>query len=69
MADAQTMKCPACAGPMVFDPGASQIHCEYCGSVFDQDELIRQYQEEQQASQATLRLRNAAGALVWLQLR
>lgn len=47
MADAQTIKCPACAGPMVFDPGASQIHCEYCGSVFDQDELIRQYQEEQ----------------------
>ncbi|HHV41434.1 MAG TPA: hypothetical protein GXX72_01100 [Clostridiaceae bacterium] len=52
MVETQTIKCPNCAGPMVFDPGASQIHCEYCDSIFDQDELIRQYQAEQTATKS-----------------
>ncbi len=41
MAETKTLKCPNCAGPIVFSPGVSQIHCEYCGSVFEPEELLK----------------------------
>lgn len=34
-----TYKCPNCDGGMVFDPEKQQYSCEYCLSVFSQEEL------------------------------
>ena len=41
MAETRTMKCPNCGGAIVFDPGASQVRCGYCGKVFAPEELLR----------------------------
>ncbi len=41
MAETRTMKCPNCGGAIVFDPGASQVRCEYCGKVFAPEDLLR----------------------------
>lgn len=41
MAETRTLKCPNCGGPIVFDPGASQVQCEHCGNVFAPEELLR----------------------------
>ncbi|MBP1587230.1 MAG: hypothetical protein ILO53_02365 [Clostridia bacterium] len=32
-------KCPNCAAPLVYDPGAKVIKCEFCDSTFDPEEL------------------------------
>ena len=34
-----TYKCPNCGGGLVFDPGTQKYKCEYCLSLFDQQEL------------------------------
>lgn len=41
MAETKTLKCPNCAGPIVFDPGKSQTQCGYCDSIFASDELLK----------------------------
>lgn len=30
--------CPACGGPMKFDPASGQVKCEYCGSLYSIEE-------------------------------
>ena len=32
-------KCPNCQGRIVFDPGAQQLQCEHCGTLFAVDDL------------------------------
>lgn len=44
MAETKTLKCPNCAAPIVFDPGAAQIQCSYCNSIFFPEELLKQSQ-------------------------
>ena len=34
-----TFKCPSCGGELVFDPSLQQYKCEYCLSVFTQEQL------------------------------
>ncbi|HHU08246.1 MAG TPA: hypothetical protein GXZ59_07900 [Clostridiaceae bacterium] len=41
MAEIKTLKCPNCAGPIVFDPGEIQIQCGYCDSIFTPEELLK----------------------------
>ena len=36
---AVSYKCPNCGGDLQFDPAGQQYKCEYCGSVFTQQEL------------------------------
>ena len=33
------IKCPNCTGELNFDPKATKVKCEYCGSIFDPKEL------------------------------
>ena len=32
-------KCPNCDGELIFDPAAQKYKCEYCNSLFSQEEL------------------------------
>lgn len=41
-----TYKCPNCGGGLQFDPGSQKYLCEYCMSVFTQEELDKLYPEE-----------------------
>ena len=34
-----TFKCPNCGGGLVFDPSVQKFRCEFCNSVFTQNEL------------------------------
>lgn len=34
-----TYKCPACGGPLKYEPDHGKFGCEYCGSVFEEDYL------------------------------
>ncbi|MDR0922088.1 MAG: TFIIB-type zinc ribbon-containing protein [Lactobacillales bacterium] len=39
MADALTHRCPNCGGPLLFDPKDQKFHCEYCKSIFTEQEV------------------------------
>ncbi|WP_375179770.1 TFIIB-type zinc ribbon-containing protein [Enterococcus rotai] len=39
MTDTFTHKCPNCGGPLLFDPKDQKFHCEYCLSVYAEDEV------------------------------
>ncbi len=46
-------QCPACTGPLQFDPKTGQLICEYCGSTFDPKVVEAQYaQKEKEAEEA-----------------
>jgi len=46
-------QCPACTGPLQYDPEAAKLNCEYCGSVFEPAEIEALYREEDEnAAQA-----------------
>ena len=34
-----SFKCPNCDGELIFDPESQQYKCEYCNSLFSQEEL------------------------------
>ncbi len=34
-----SFKCPNCDGELIFDPGTQAYKCEYCSSIFSQEEL------------------------------
>lgn len=36
---ADTIKCPNCSANLKFEPGAAKLACEYCGGVFNIDEI------------------------------
>ncbi len=37
-------QCPACTGPLQFDPDTGKTQCEFCGSVYEQAEIEAMYQ-------------------------
>lgn len=39
MSDVLTHKCPNCDGPLLFNPSDQNFHCEYCLSVFSEEEI------------------------------
>ena len=34
-----SFKCPNCGGELIFDPATQKYKCEYCNSLFAQEEL------------------------------
>lgn len=44
-------KCPACGGTMTFDPAAGKLKCDYCDSVFSEEEVSRREAEQQKQQQ------------------
>ena len=34
-----SFKCPNCDGELIFDPATQKYKCEYCNSLFTQEEL------------------------------
>ena len=47
--DTLTHKCPNCDGPLVFDPKDQKFHCDYCLSIYTEDE-VTSYEEKQRAA-------------------
>lgn len=45
-----TYKCPNCGGGLQFDPATQKYKCEFCFSLFTQEELEQLYREEEQES-------------------
>lgn len=43
-----SLKCPNCDGELMFDPGTQKYKCEYCNSLFSQDEI----ESEEEAASA-----------------
>lgn len=43
---AVTLKCPNCGGGLIFDPASQKYKCEYCLSLFKQEELEKPDGEE-----------------------
>ncbi|MBR3357758.1 MAG: hypothetical protein IKG46_07990 [Solobacterium sp.] len=39
-------QCPACGGPLHFDAEQQKLKCDYCGSVFTNEEISAYYQEK-----------------------
>lgn len=44
-----THKCPNCGGPLTFDPKDQKFHCEYCLSIFTEQE-VSDYEKKQEAA-------------------
>jgi DNA-directed RNA polymerase subunit RPC12/RpoP/muconolactone delta-isomerase len=42
-----THKCPNCGGPLTFDPKDQKFHCEYCLSIFTEQE-VSDYEKKQE---------------------
>ena len=40
-------QCPACTGPLQFDPNTGKLSCEFCGSVYELAEIEALYQEKE----------------------
>lgn len=46
-------QCPACTGPLQFDPDTGKLGCEFCGSVYELAEIEALYEkQEEQAAEA-----------------
>ena len=45
-------KCPNCGGPLRFDPASQKLKCEYCDSLFTQEEVDQFYRKDEQAAAA-----------------
>ncbi len=53
MADRITnYQCPACTGPLHFDPTSGKLVCEYCGSSYEVSEIEALYAEKDEAAAA-----------------
>lgn len=49
--DVLTHKCPNCGGPLTFDPKDQKFHCDFCLSIFTEQE-VSEYEEKQRAATA-----------------
>ena len=45
-------KCPNCGGPLRFDPASQKLKCEYCDSLFTQEEVEEFYRPSEEAAAA-----------------
>ena len=41
-------QCPACTGPLQFNPQTGKLGCEFCGSVFELAEIEALYQDKEE---------------------
>ena len=46
-------QCPACTGPMQFDPESGKMTCDFCGSVYELAEIEAMYAEKEAAAADT----------------
>ena len=51
-----SFKCPNCGGELIFDPATQKYKCEYCNSLFTQEEL-----DAMKPMQGVLRRRDCDG--------
>ncbi|OJG67388.1 hypothetical protein RV09_GL002604 [Enterococcus moraviensis] len=49
MTDTFTHKCPNCGGPLLFDPKDQKFHCEYCLSVYTENEVTAYEKAQREA--------------------
>ena len=54
-------QCPACTGPLQFNPDTGKLGCEYCGSVYELAEIEALYQAENERAEKA----KAAEAKEW----
>lgn len=45
-------QCPNCGGPLRFDPATQKLKCEYCESLFTQEEVDQFYRAKEEAAAA-----------------
>lgn len=57
-----SLKCPNCDGELIFDPGTQKYKCEYCNSLFLEEE-IRPAEAESVESEAAAKSEAEAGIL------
>ena len=51
MADQVTnYQCPACTGPLHYDGASGKLKCDYCGSLYDVDEIEALYKDKDAAA-------------------
>ena len=43
-------KCPACGGPLHWDPDLQKLKCDFCGSTFTTAEIREEYKDENEAA-------------------
>ena len=57
-----SFKCPNCGGELIFDPATQKYKCEYCNSLFTQEELdaMKPMQGEEPEAAAQERAAQAA---------
>lgn len=48
-------QCPACTGPLKFGSGSGKMECEYCGSIFDVEEIEGLYANKEQRAEDAFR--------------
>ena len=48
-------QCPACTGPLKFGSGSGKMECEYCGSIFDVEEIEGLYADKEQKAEEAFR--------------
>ena len=51
---AVTYKCPACGGPLAYDPASKRFACDFCHSQYEESQLTRSAVEAPDASQETV---------------
>ena len=61
MADKITnYQCPACTGPLHFDPVTGKLTCDYCGSSYTVAEIEALYAEKDEAAAQSAQTAQAA---------
>ncbi len=45
-------QCPSCGGPLHFDTKLQKLKCDYCGSVFTNEEIAAAFQEKNEQAEA-----------------
>jgi DNA-directed RNA polymerase subunit RPC12/RpoP len=45
-------QCPACGGPLHFDPTSQKLLCDYCGSMYTTKEIAEYYRDKNEAALA-----------------
>lgn len=53
MSDVATSQCPNCGGPLTFYPESQSFHCDYCLSIFQEDQM-KELSEQQSATSETI---------------
>ena len=59
--DIQNYKCPACTGPLHFGAGSGKLECEYCGSIFEVEEMEKLYGAGEAAAEEAFEKNHADG--------